>query len=90
MEQTLTFTHRSAELLDRAVLDVRRIDSHAQQVATAAEEQSQVSEEINRSLTAIGDAARDLAHLAQVSEAAALETHDAIRTLDDQLNLLRV
>jgi methyl-accepting chemotaxis protein len=90
MEQTLTFTHRSAELLDRAVLDVRRIDSHAQQVATAAEEQSQVSEEINRSLTAIGDAARDLAHLAQVSESAALETHDAIQTLDDQLNLLRV
>ncbi|BCU06156.1 methyl-accepting chemotaxis protein [Allochromatium tepidum] len=90
MEQTLTFTHRSAELLDRAVLDVKRIDSHAQQVATAAEEQSQVSEEINRSLTAISDAARDLAHLAQVSEAAALETHDAIQTLDDQLNLLRV
>lgn len=90
MEQTLTFTHRSVELLDRAVLDVKRIDSHAQQVATAAEEQSQVSEEINRSLTAIGDAARDLAHLAQVSEAAALETHDVIRTLDDQLNLLRV
>ena len=90
MERTLTFTHRSVELLDRAVLDVKRIDNHAQQVATAAEEQSQVSEEINRSLTAIGDAARDLAHLAQVSEAAALETHGAIRTLDDQLNLLRV
>jgi len=90
MEQTLTFTHRSAELLDRAVLDAKRIDSHAQQVATAAEEQSQVSEEINRSLTAIGDAARDLAHLAQVSESAALETHDAIQTLEDQLTLLRV
>lgn len=90
MEQTLTFTQRSAELLDRAVLGVKRIDSHVLQVATAAEEQSQVSEEINRSLTAIGDAARDLAHLAQVSEAAAQATHGAIQTLDDQLNLLRV
>lgn len=90
MEQTLNFTHRSSELLDRAVLDVKRIDSHALQVATAAEEQSQVSEEINRSLTAIGDAARDLAHLAQVSESAALATRDAIQTLDDQLNLLKV
>ncbi|AFL72127.1 methyl-accepting chemotaxis protein [Thiocystis violascens] len=89
MEQTLTFTHRSAELLDRAVLDVKRIDSHALQVATAAEEQSQVSEHINRSITAIGDAARDLAHLAQVSEAAAQATHGAIQTLDDQLNLLK-
>ncbi|TCT23149.1 methyl-accepting chemotaxis protein [Thiobaca trueperi] len=90
MEQTLTFTQRSAELLDRAVLGVKRIDSHVLQVATAAEEQSQVSEEINRSLTAIGDAARDLAHLAQVSETAAQATHGAIQTLDDQLNLLRV
>ncbi|MBK5964360.1 chemotaxis protein [Thiocystis minor] len=89
MEQTLTFTHRSAELLDRAVLDVKRIDSHALQVATAAEEQSQVSEHINRSITAIGDAARDLAHLAQVSETAAQATHGAIQTLDDQLNLLK-
>jgi len=89
MEQTLTFTHRSAELLDRAVLDVKRIDSHALQVATAAEEQSQVNEHINRSITAIGDAARELAHLAQASEAAAQATHGAIQTLDDQLNLLR-
>lgn len=89
MEQTLIFTHRSAELLDRAVLDVKRIDSHALQVATAAEEQSQVSEHINRSITAIGDAARELAHLAQASETAAQATHGAIRTLDDQLNLLK-
>jgi len=89
MEQTLAFTHRSVELLDRAVLDVKRIDGHAQQVATAAEEQSQVSEEINRSLTAIGDAARDLAHLAQASESAVLETQGAIQMLDAQLNLLR-
>ncbi|PQJ97110.1 methyl-accepting chemotaxis protein [Chromatium okenii] len=89
MEQTLTFTHRSSELLDRAVLDVRQIDSHALQVATAAEEQSQVSEEINRSITAIGDAAQDLAHLAKVSEAATQATHGVIRTLDDQLNLLK-
>ena len=90
MEQTLTFTQHSAKLLDRAVLDVKQIDSHALQVATAAEEQSQVSEEINRSITAIGDAAHALEHVAQVSEAAAVATHDAIRTLDDQLNLLRV
>ncbi len=89
MEQTLSFTHRSTELLDRAVEDVKRIDTHALQVATAAEQQSQVSEEINRSLTSIGDAAHELAHLAQVSEAAAKATHSAIQTLDDQLNLLR-
>jgi len=89
MDQTLSFTHRSVELLDRAVQDVKQIDSQATQVATAAEEQSQVSEEINRSLTAIGDAARDLAHLAQMSQEAALVTHDAIQTLDTQLNLLK-
>ena len=90
MEQALSFTHHSTELLDRAVQDVKRIDTHALQVATAAEEQSQVSEEINRSIVTIGDAAHDLAQLAQASEAAAQATYGTIQTLDDQLNLLRV
>lgn len=89
MEQTLSFTHRSANLLDRAVTDVKRIDSHALQVAAAAEQQSQVSEHINCSITAIGDAARELAHLAHASEILSQTTHGAIRTLDDQLDLLK-
>jgi methyl-accepting chemotaxis protein len=44
---------------------IATIVEHVTQVATAAEEQSSVSEEINRNLTHIGDAANDLRELAQ-------------------------
>ncbi|MBJ6138378.1 methyl-accepting chemotaxis protein [Marinobacter litoralis] len=61
VDGTQEAAHSLATVVDR----IGVIVEHVTQVATAAEEQSSVSEEINRNLTQIGDAATDLRELAQ-------------------------
>ncbi|OZB17576.1 MAG: chemotaxis protein [Marinobacter sp. 34-60-7] len=69
--------HSLATVVDRIGIIVE----HVTQVATAAEEQSSVSEEINRNLTQIGDAASDLRALAQ-------RVRNSGETLDGQVQVL--
>ncbi|UDL04290.1 methyl-accepting chemotaxis protein [Marinobacter sp. CA1] len=65
------------------------IVEHVTQVATAAEEQSSVSEEINRNLTAIGDAANDLRDLAQRVRNSGQLLDQQVETLDNELSRLK-
>jgi len=58
-------------------------------VATAAEQQSSVSEEISRNLTIIGDAAKALAELANENNEASDELENQMNTLDVQLSSLK-
>jgi methyl-accepting chemotaxis protein len=58
-------------------------------VATAAEEQSSVSEEINRNLTQIGDAATDLRELAQRVRQSGEALDGQVQVLDEELGLLK-
>ena len=51
--------------LSQATAGMSTISDNAFQVAAAAEQQNQVSDEINRNITAIGDATRELEQLAQ-------------------------
>lgn len=78
---------------DQSLADVvRRITTiveHVTQVATAAEEQSSVSEEINRNLTNIGDAASDLRELAERVRGSGETLGNQVVSLEDQLNRLR-
>ena len=67
--------------LGTVVERIATIVEHVTQVATAAEEQSSVSEEINRNLTSIGDAASDLRALAQ-------RVRNSGQTLDGQVEIL--
>ena len=71
---------------------VGRIDTiveHVTQVATAAEEQSSVSEEINRNLTQIGDAATDLRELAQRVRQSGEALDGQVQVLDRELGRLK-
>ncbi|SFM75080.1 methyl-accepting chemotaxis protein [Marinobacter zhejiangensis] len=65
------------------------IVEHVTQVATAAEEQSSVSEEINQNLTAIGDAANDLRALAQRVRHSGQELDRQVDTLQQELGRLK-
>jgi methyl-accepting chemotaxis protein len=58
-------------------------------VATAAEEQSSVSEEINRNLTQIGDAANDLRELAQRVRQSGDALDGQVQVLDRELGRLK-
>ncbi|WP_297795661.1 methyl-accepting chemotaxis protein [uncultured Marinobacter sp.] len=77
--------HSLAAVVER----IGTIVEHVTQVATAAEEQSSVSEEINRNLTKIGDAASDLRLLAQRVRSSGEALDDQVEVLDSELGRLK-
>lgn len=90
MAETLELTKRSTDALDIAVEQVDHISSGAIQVASAAEEQVRVSENLNRDLTQIGDTTQDLFELSTSSNEKSTETTLAVEKLDEQLNLFKI
>ncbi|WP_020207729.1 methyl-accepting chemotaxis protein [Gilvimarinus chinensis] len=88
-EDTKLNTQASYESLKTVVEDVNAIADNITQVATAAEEQSAVSEEISRNLTIIGDAANRLASMTTESDQAGIELETIMQQLDEQLTSLR-
>lgn len=82
-------TQGSYNSLASVVKDITSIADHIAQVATAAEEQSAVSEEVSRNLTTIGDAARVLAELAEQSNQSSDELEAQLSILDSQLASLK-
>ncbi|MBU2887849.1 methyl-accepting chemotaxis protein [Gilvimarinus agarilyticus] len=88
-EDTKANTQASFDSLSTVVADVNSIADNITQVATAAEEQSAVSEEISRNLTIIGDKANQLAAMAKESDQTGVELDTIMQRLDDQLSSLK-
>ncbi|MGP4845643.1 methyl-accepting chemotaxis protein [Marinobacter sp. 1Y8] len=82
-------TRSADESLAEVVGRIATIVEHVTQVATAAEEQSSVSEEINRNLTIIGDAASDLRDLAQSVRGSGESLGEQVVSLEQQLDRLK-
>ena len=82
-------TQVSYDSLASVVGDISTIADHITQVATAAEEQSTVSEEISKNLTIIGDAAQVLASLAGESNQSSTDLEKGMATLDHHLASLK-
>ncbi len=82
-------TQESYDALASVVGDITTIADHITQVATAAEEQSSVSEEISRNLTIIGDAAKALASLAGESNQSSVDLEQEMGKLDHHLASLK-
>ncbi|MGM0769718.1 MAG: methyl-accepting chemotaxis protein [Pseudomonadota bacterium] len=85
VEGTREADHSLAAVVER----IGTIVEHVTQVATAAEEQSSVSEEINRNLTQIGDAASDLRGLAQRVRRSGDTLDEQVDVLDTELGRLK-
>jgi len=64
------------------------ISDHITQVATAAEEQSAVNEEINKNLTALSEASNELAELGKESARISDELQVKMREVEEQLSHL--
>ncbi len=77
--------HSLASVVER----IASIVEHVTHVATAAEQQSSVSEEINRNLTRISDAANDLRALAQRVSDSGCTLDEQVKALDLELNRLK-
>lgn len=85
VDGTQEAAHSLATVVDR----IGTIVEHVTQVATAAEEQSSVSEEINRNLTHIGDAANDLRELAGRVKGSGQALDHEVQVLERELSRLR-
>ncbi|MBN2886146.1 MAG: methyl-accepting chemotaxis protein [Chromatiaceae bacterium] len=87
---TVDYAMRAREALDHITEAVERISQMNLQIATAAEEQSSVAEEINRNTVNIRDLATDVMETATTSEAAAREQAEAVREQSRLLGQFRV
>ena len=88
-EESVEQTHQAFTALGEVVATTNNINDNADQVAAAAEEQSQVAEEINKNLTLIGDAADTLAQLSEQSQQSNQHLIKQVDSLDQQLGKLR-
>ncbi len=82
-------TQEAAHSLATVVERIGTIVEHVTHVATAAEEQSSVSEEINRNLTQIGDAASDLRQLATRVKGSGTSLDEQVTVLERELGRLK-
>jgi methyl-accepting chemotaxis protein len=87
-EESVQQTHQAFTSLNEVVETTNSINDNADQVAAAAEEQSQVAEEINKNLTIIGDAADTLAQLSEQSQQSNQHLIHQVDSLDKQLGKL--
>ncbi|MBR9830132.1 MAG: methyl-accepting chemotaxis protein [Oceanospirillales bacterium] len=88
--QTVEESRNSYERLEGVSNRITSISENTTQVATAAEEQSMVNEEINRNITSIGDAADTLAEAATQVTLLGQEVSDSAARLDQQLGRFKV
>ena len=88
-EESVEQTNLAFSSLEEVVSATNSITDNVDQVATAAEEQSQVAEEINKNLTIIGDAADTLAQLSDQSQKSNQHLITQVDSLDAQLSQLK-
>jgi methyl-accepting chemotaxis protein len=89
VSDTLSEAENAYERLSAATQGIHAITDSAYQVAAAAEEQNQVSEEINRNISAIGEATNELEHLAASIFKASNSVDKITQDIDGQLGKLR-
>lgn len=88
--QTVEESQSSYQRLEGVSSRITAITENTTQVATAAEEQSMVNEEINRNITSIGDSAEILAETAAQVTALGEEVSASAVRLDQQLGRFKV
>ncbi|WP_427977205.1 methyl-accepting chemotaxis protein [Agarivorans sp.] len=96
IEQGVEGAQRAVEQTESALNDLNTIVSQIEEVsgqithiATAAEEQSAVTEEVNRNITAISDSAAELASLADQTTQSSSSLAQLVEAQQQQLNKLK-
>jgi methyl-accepting chemotaxis protein len=75
--------------MKETVAQIDEVTQHIIQIAAAAEEQSQVSEELNRNMVVVGDATKEVLILSEASEQSAMMINAAIIELEQVLGKLK-
>ncbi|MCD8548194.1 MAG: methyl-accepting chemotaxis protein [Aeromonadaceae bacterium] len=88
-DETVQLANTAFDSLLEVVAQIQSMHDHITQVATAAEEQSAVSEEINKNLTQIGDAASALTEMATRAHQGSDRLQLQVAALESHLGKLR-
>ena len=86
---TVEKTNDSFEKLTATMDSIHEINESSAQVATAAEEQSQVSEDINKRLVTVTDSSTGLAELGQELKSSSQVSSDLVHNIENQLGRLK-
>ena len=86
---TVDKTNVSFERLSETMGSIQEINESSVQVATAAEEQSQVSEDINMRIVTVTDSSKALAELGQELKNNSKVSEDLVHGIEDQLGRLK-
>lgn len=75
--------------MKETVAQIEEINHRIIQIAAAAEQQSHVSEELNKNMVVIGDSTKAIASLSKMSESSAQNIYQSSHNLIEQLNKLK-
>lgn len=75
--------------MKETVVQIEEVTQHITQIAAAAEEQSQVSEELNRNMVVVGDATKEVLALSDASKQSAMIINKDIIELESVLSKLK-
>ena len=75
--------------MKETVSQIGEVTQHIIQIAAAAEEQSQVSEELNRNMVIVGDATKEVLVLSEASKQSAMIINTDIIALENVLSKLK-
>lgn len=89
VENTVDKTNRSFDQLSQGLSNIHSISESAEQVATASEEQSQVSEDINMRVVSVSDSSRELAKLGVDLQQMSKDSKQLIEQMSDLLGRLK-
>lgn len=82
-------TESALDSLNTIVRQIEEVSSQVTHIATAAEEQSAVTEEVSRSITGISDSASDLARLADEAQHSSISLAALVAQQHQQLSKLK-
>jgi len=89
-QQTVELASQAGDAINQINHEVSQISSMNIQIATAAEEQSAVAEEINRSITTVADKANDTAYQASQSSEVSNQLKDTVDTINTMVSQYKV
>ncbi|WP_440876567.1 methyl-accepting chemotaxis protein [Thalassotalea sp. PLHSN55] len=75
--------------MKETVSQIGEVTQHIIQIAAAAEEQSQVSEELNRNMVVVGDATKEVLSLSEASKQSAMIINKDVISLENALSKLK-
>lgn len=89
-QQTVELASQAGDAINQINHEVSQISSMNIQIATAAEEQSAVAEEINRSITTVADKANDTAYQSSQSSEVSNQLKETVDTINTMVSQYKV